>query len=234
MRIYRNGIKLCLLMCSISFIPLILNIFFKWDINYNIENLLLGILASAFVALITYIGAYNIEKRKTIGLINKYCREYILEWSNLIPLLMEIRPDGVCTFNWNEVINKVKYDDSVHNIVVKLCKIHEERLYTVDGYYPLFRRNKNNLNIHNLIIAFAKLNCSVQYCDIAYLLNNNIVCQMEREDISFSDEELKKYLKIILQNQNNEYQDFLKLVKTVSKMGTSKYVFDPKCGRKCS
>ena len=81
---------------------------------------MLGILASAFVALITYIGAYNIEKRKTIGFINKYCREYILEWSNLIPLLMEIRPDGVCTFNWNEVINKVKYDVWIQRLGINL------------------------------------------------------------------------------------------------------------------
>ena len=234
MRTYRNGIILCSLMCVVSLIPLLCNIIWQLCMAPSVENLLLGVFASAFVALVTYSGAYNIEKKKTIGLLKRYCKEYILEWSNLVPMLMEIQPDGLCKFNWAEVINKIKTSSSVHDVVVKLCKIHEERLYTVDGYFPILRKSRKNLDVHHLIIAFAKVNAAVQYCDIAYLMSTSVVCQMERDDIQYSDEELKNYIQVILQNHNDEYQNFLKLVQKVSAQGKPQTVFDPKCEEKCS
>ena len=85
-----------------------------------------------------------------------------------------------------------------------------------------------------MIIAFARVNTAVQYCDIAYLMSNNIACQMERDDIDYSDNELKEYLKVILQNNNDEYKKFLKSVEKVFAISKSRTVFDPKCEEKCS
>lgn len=221
-------------MCISSFIPLLCNIIWQLYMAPSVENLLLGVFASAFVALVTYSGAYNIEKKKTVGLLARYCGEYIREWSNLAPMLMEIQPDGICKYSWAEVINKIKTNSSVHNVVVKLCAIHEERLYTVEGYFPILRKAKKNLEVHHLIIAFARVNTAVQYCDIAYLMSNNIACQMERDDIDYSDNELKEYLKVILQNNNDEYKKFLKSVEKVFAISKSRTVFDPKCEEKCS
>lgn len=233
MRVYRNGLMLSSVMCLGSLIPLILNIICRWGMLPSIENLLLGVFASAFVALITYLGAYHIEKKKTIGMINKYCRDYIFEWANLVPLLVKIQSNGRCSFKLAEVMDKIKNDSNVHNVVVKLSKIHEERLYAVDGYYPIFRKERKNLTVHKLLIAFAKINCAVQYCDRAYMLNNNIAYQMEREDIEYSDDELIKYINLILQNENDEYQKFLELVIKVNTMGKAKTVFDNNCEVKC-
>ena len=220
-------------MCLCTLFPLVLEIVFDWKYHQTIENLLLGVFASAFVVFVTYVGAYHIEKRKTIGYIKKYCYDYILEISNLIPLLVDIEDSGLCSFNWNSLINKIKNDKEIHEVVVKLCKIHEERLYTVDGYFPFLKKSDNNLAVHRLLIAFAKINCSLQYCDRTYLLNNNVMCKIERDDISYSDEELKNYLKVILQKDNNDYKKFLELVKKVNTLGKANTVFDKNCENKC-
>ena len=221
-------------MSFFSLALLMLNIIFEWGMTPSVENIFLGIFASAFVALVTYFGAYHIEKKKTIGLLLRYCSEYIAELANFIPLLVEIHPTGCCIYKWEEVIYKIKNNHDVHNIVTKLCKIHEERLYTVDGYFPILKKEKENLNVHNLIIAFAKINCAIQYCDRAYLLNNNVIYQMERNDIDYSDDTLKDYLKIVLQNNNDEYKDFLELVKKVSTMVKARTVFEKNCETECS
>ena len=234
MRIYRNGIILCIFMCVGSFAPLLCNIVGLLVICSSLENLLLGVFASAFVALITYVGAYTIEKRKTIGLLNKFCADYIMEWSNLIPLLVDVRADGTVYFRIDKVVEKIKTDPNVHHSIKTLCKIHEDRLYSVDGYFPILKKAPRNLTVHHLIIEFARINCAIQYCDRAYMLSNNIVYQLEKEDIPFSDEELVEYIKVILQHENTDYQKFLKLAQKVLDMRSGSTVFDPKCEDKCS
>ena len=79
-------------MSFFSLALLMLNIIFEWGMTPSVENIFLGIFASAFVALVTYFGAYHIEKKKTIGLLLRYCSEYIAELANFIPLLVEIHP----------------------------------------------------------------------------------------------------------------------------------------------
>ena len=221
-------------MCVCGILPLLGKIVGLFDMNGTLENLLLGVFASAFVALVTYIGAYHIEKKKTIGLIKKYCCEYISEFSNLVPLLIDISETGICSFCWEELISKIKNCNDIHQVIIRLCKIHEERLYTVEGFFPVFRKSKNNLTVHRLIIAFAKVNAAIQYCDVAFMLNNSIVYKMERDDINYSDEKLKEHLKTILQHNDDKYEIFLELLKQVNAMSQPHTVFDPKCEEKCS
>lgn len=230
MRIYRNGIYLSAFLCITIVLILLCSMIFSYPIYASIENILLGIFASSLVVLVTYIGAYYIEKRKTIGLINRYCGNYVNELSNLIPMIADVN-NGTFSFNMGEVVSKIKFDESVHDEIVKLDKIHEDRLFAVDGFYPLKRKNKNNVEIHHLMIMLAKINTSIQYCDIAYKVTNNPIY---RKEVDYSDEKLKKYLKVILQVENSEYQEFLTLRKSVINKNRPLTIFNSEWNGKCS
>lgn len=230
MRIYRNGIYLSAILCIIIVLILLCSMIFRYTIYASIENILLGIFASSLVVLVTYIGAYYIEKRRTIGLINRYCGNYVNELSNLIPMIADMN-SGNISFNMEETVSKIKLDESVHDEIVKLDKIHEDRLFAVDGFYPVNRKNKNNLEIHYLMIKLAKINTSIQYCDMAYKVTNNPIYGTE---VDYSDEELKKHLKVILQVENSEYQEFLTLWKSVINKYKPHTIFSSKWKGKCS
>ena len=229
MRIYRNGIFLSALMCIISFVALLINIviYHKFNIKMDstIENLLLGVFASSFVVLVTYIGAYLIEKKKTVGYIKRYCFLYIEEMSNFVPMVSNISAT-TAKVNMIDAINAIKTDKNVHDVVVKLCKIHEERLYTVEGFFPLNEKCKWNAKINKLLFYFAKINTAFQYFDLIYKKNNNVIYQREQINIECSDEETIKYLKMVLPIENNDYATFLSLLSEVSKKYRGKYIFD--------
>lgn len=58
---------------------------------------------------------------------------------------------------------------------------------------------------------------------------------MEKEDIGFSEEELKKQVDIILQTNNNcEYQRFLEIYKAVQDRSPSASVYNSNWEGKCS
>ena len=77
MRIYRNGIYLSALLCIGVVLIILSDVIFPYSIHTSVENILLGTFASSLVVLITYIGAYFIEKKKTIGLIKHYCSNHL-------------------------------------------------------------------------------------------------------------------------------------------------------------
>ena len=233
MRIYRNGIYLSALLCIGVVLIILSDVIFSYSIHSSIENILLGTFASSLVVLITYIGAYFIEKKQTIGLIKHYCSNYVIELANLIPMIADIN-NGILSYNMSEVMSKIKSDESVHNEIMKLDKIHEERLLAVEGFYPIKRINKNNLEIHHLMGMLAKINASIQYCDTAYKLTNNPICHSEMKDMNYSDEKLKDYLKVILQTENTEYQEFLTILKSVINKNKPHTVLDSKWKEKCS
>ena len=171
MKVYRFGIKICFWLCIVSLAICIIAFALINYINkaqgvcgYNLAyDIFLGIFASSFVVLITYLGAYFIEKRKTIGMIEYFCGEYISEMSNLIPLLIEIYDDRTCKYKWEKIKPKIEQNSEVHSITLNLLRIHNERLLTVEGYFPIQKRNKNNLQIHHLFCMLAKINGAVQY-----------------------------------------------------------------------
>lgn len=238
MRIYRNGIYICLILCGGTFISLLCNILCSviWNVTMNgtVENILLGVFASAFVVLVTYIGAYLIEKKRTIGLLIHYCGAYIDELSRFIPMVLPISDDGHCKINWNSITNQIESDAATHEVVKRLCAIHSERLYTVDGFYPMFRKNTNNLDVHRLFIMLAKVNTSLQYCDFAYNQKNNVMYKLEKMDNKYSNSELIQYLKVIFQIESKEYAEFISLLEKVSSKHRGKTVFEKGCMDKCS
>ena len=243
MKVYRFGIKTCFGICIVSLASCVFAFALINYINidqdvcvYNlVYDICLGIFASSFVVFITYLGAYFIEKKKIIGLVEYFCGEYISELSNLVPLLIEIFDDRTCKYNWEEIKPKIEQNPEVHSITLNLLRIHNERLLAVEGYFPMQKRNKNNLQIHHLICMLAKVNGAVQYCDLAYRLSNNIVYRMEKEDVGFSEEELKKQADIILQTNNNcEYQRFLEIYKAVQDRSPSASVYSSNWEGKCS
>ena len=238
MRIYRNGIYICLVLCGGTFVPLLCNVvrsvFCDVAMDSTIENILLGVFASAFVVLATYIGAYLIEKKRTIGLLIHYCGTYIDELSRFIPMVLPISEDGRCKVNWNSITNQIENDEPTHEAVKRLCAIHSERLYTVDGFYPIFRKNANNLDVHRLFIMLAKVNTSLQYCDFAYNQKNNVMYKIEKMNIKYSSDELIQYLKVIFQIENTEYSEFISLIEKVSSKHKGKTVFEKGCMEKCT
>ncbi|MBQ7347887.1 MAG: hypothetical protein IJW55_08010 [Clostridia bacterium] len=238
MRIYRNGIFICSILCGGTFIALLCNVvcsvFWNVAMDSTIENILLGVFASAFVVLVTYIGAYLIEKKRTIGLLIHYCGTYIEELAHFIPMVLPISEDGHCKVNWDSIINQIENDASTHEVVKKLCAIHSERLYSVDGFYPIFRKNSNNLNAHRLFIMLAKVNTSLQYCDFAYNQKNNVMYKLEKMNSKYSTNELIQYLKVIFQIENTEYAEFISLIEKVSSKHKGKTVFEKGCMDKCT
>jgi len=216
-------------------------LFFAFTIDQSIGycnfayDISIGIFASSFVVWLTYLGAYFIVKKRTVGMVNYYCREYIFEISNLIPLLLEISEDRICRYNWNDIKMRIEHDSNVQSIVQKLLRIHNDRLLSIDGYYPILRGDKKNLQIHHLICMLAKINTAIQYCNTAYKLANNMIYKMEQDDIAFSEENLKVHVDIILQtNGNNEYQRFSELFKIVQKQNPAVSVFNSNWEGKCS
>lgn len=204
------------------------------DINDFLFNLSSGIFCSALVVAITYTGAYRIEKVKTIGLTTYYCGNYMLELSNLIPLLVNSNPDGEIKYCFGNIINIVKHDKHVHSVISDLLVLHNERLLTIDGFYPLFRTNKKNLETHYLLCLLAKINGAIQYCDTAYKLENNLVFKKEALDFNYTDEELVEQLKIILQHNNNDYQRLLSTYKSVINRRKPASVYKTDWEKKCS
>jgi len=247
MRIYRIGIKTCFLLCIISlaccllFLGLISSSYNdqtnndqSMTINNFAYDISIGIFASGFVVFLTYFVAYFIEKKKTIGKIKYYCSEYILELKNLIPLLIEISEDGAYKYNWENIKTIIEGDSKVNRIIQKQLRIYNDRLLNVEGFFPILKGNKKNLQIHHLICMFAKVNGAVQYCNTAYELKNSIILKLEQEDLDFSEEKLKEQLDILLQtNENKEYQRFLELITKVQKQYQSPSVYNSTWESKC-
>lgn len=180
------------------------------DINSFIINAALGIFCSAIVIIITYTGAYQLEKHKTIGQINFYCAKYIVELSNLIPLLTCLEGKNVKA-NVPKIIDIIKYNSDVHNVVNQLLRIHEERVCVIDGFYPFMRKNAANLDVCHLICRLAKINASIQFFDSIYKINNNHIYAKELDSKQYSDNELRKHINVILQINNDDYEKFINL-----------------------
>lgn len=181
-------------------------------INSFIINGSLGIFCSAIVVIITYTGAYQLEKRKITGQIKFYCTKYIAELSNLITLITQLDGEEVKA-NIPEIIEKIKYNSDVHNVVNQLVEIHDERLLAIDGFYPFMRKNTANLEIYHLICRLAKINASIQFFDSVYKKNNNHIYAKELDFQQYSDGELLKHINVILQINNDDYEKFINLYK---------------------
>lgn len=203
------------------------------DINDFSFNLSSGIFCSALVVAITYTGAYRIEKTKIIGLTTHYCGNYILELSNLIPLLVNSNSDGEITCCFRDVIDVVKHNKCVHSVISGLLVLHNERLLAIDGFYPFFRTNKKNLETHYLLCLLAKINGAIQYCDTAYNLENNLIYKREASDFDYTDKKLIEQLKIVLQIDNDDYQRLLSIYKAVINRSKPVSVYNTDWEKKC-
>lgn len=228
MKIYRNGIYISIYICVISILLMLLfhfvfNLFVVKLMFNNLNNIesvlydiLLGIFCSSFVVMITNIGSYKIEKSKSIGYINFYCTKYISELANLLPLLADFSSLGEMKVNLNKSVDIIKNNENVNSIVKKLIDINNERMLAFDGFYPFLKKNKKNLCVHHVVCMLYKINNVISTFDNAYNLNNNLIFKQEKEDIFISDEKLKENLKIILQIENNDYEDFIKTFKKMN------------------
>ena len=152
-KIYRSGIYLCFGLCFLCVIILLLDIFNIptrvglltttsgcYNENKSItSSIFFGIFGSSFVVLITYCGAYYIEKCKTINLVVYFCRRYILAYGDLVPQLVNIHDKDHVNYNWSDVKNVIESNDSVYRSIEKLLDLHTERFLGVSGYYPILK-----------------------------------------------------------------------------------------------
>lgn len=203
------------------------------DVNSFIINASLGIFCSAIVIIITYTGAYQLEKRKIIGQIQFYCTKYIEELSNLIPLLTRLE-GGEVKANVPEIIEKIKFSSDVHNVVTQLLEIYDERLLTVDGFYPFMRKNAANLDVHHLMCRLAKFNYSIQFFDAVNKKYNNPIYAAELKPEQYSDDELRKHINIIMQINNDDYEKFMYLFKKLNEKRSFSSVFNRDWEERCS
>ena len=202
------------------------------DINNFIINASLGVFCSAVVVIITYTGAYQLEKRNIIGRINFYCAKYIAELSNLIPLLTYL-DGGKLNANVSDIIEKIKYNSEVHEVVNRLICIYDERLLAIDGFYPFMRKNTANLEVHHLICRLAKLNYSIQFFDAVYKKCNNPIYAAELRPEQCSDDNLLQHINVILQINNDDYQKFAKLFDKLINKYNFPSVLNDNCEEQC-
>lgn len=238
MKIYRNGIWIGIWICIVSFLAMLFSKFFPTDyilknllehinkINDFIFNLSLSIFCSAIVVVLTYIGAYRIEKKKTINFIIYYCSKYIKEVGNLIPLLTnELKEENIY-----EIKKRIESDIKINESVKRLLNIHEEMLLNVSGYFPFLKKNKNNLNVHILVCMLVEINEAIHTFDIVYKVNNNI---LYKNEIFYKEENLIEQLKLILQIDDNRYKKFLEVYKAVNDRNKIESIYNTNWKEKC-
>lgn len=219
MRIYRNGVYIGILICVISFFIMIFAKFFHIvptlkmlllyvdQINEFIFNIALGLFCSALVVVLTYIGAYNIEKKNNIGLLMYYCSKYILELGELISKLYKFSETGNISFNLDELKKKISEDSEINQLVKSITKLYEERLFALDGFFPFFKRNKRNIEINKLMYKMAYINENLKVFEKTYNIKNNILYKSE---LGNNTKELENALKIFAQiDSKNEYSKFI-------------------------
>ena len=112
------------------------------QINEFIFNIALGLFCSALVVVLTYIGAYNIEKKNNIGLLMYYCSKYILELGELISKLYKFSETGNISFNLDELKKKISEDSEINQLVKSITKLYEERLFALDGFSLFSKETK--------------------------------------------------------------------------------------------
>ena len=246
MKTYRNSIWICIVTCIFSFFTMLLaklcptvlvvylGVTYANAINDVLFNISLGIFCSAFVVAITYVGAYRIEKSRTIGQLILSCGDYVEELFNLFPLLADFSEKGKIKYSFEKTRCQVENSKEIHEIVQRLIRIYRESLHEREGFYPFLRSNIFNLKVHQLELHFAKLNMYIQTLSIAYQLQNNDIFKQEEEDTGYTVDKLKNALEMLLQlNGNKEYKEFLNLLKTISEQYQLLNVRDGKLEGKC-
>lgn len=247
MREHRNAIFICITICILSFGFVIcisfdivaflatlldrINMYFveNTKITKMIYDISLGVFSSAFVVLLTFLGAYRIDKRKVIGKLKYYCTEYIA----LLPLLQHelLNDDDKTKYIMGEVIEKIRSNEKVHDIVIQLLRIHDERLLNVAGYYPFLCKVNINLDVKELICLFAEFNCAIQYFDFAYKQNRNIIYAHMTRSLNYSSDGLISNINIVIENESNLYKKFVDLLNKVEEKYPSKSVRNSSCKR---
>lgn len=236
MRIYRNGLWVCIWTCAacifamliVKFFPLsfIINLIdkYKEKIIDFIFNLSLGVFCSSLTIIITYTGAYMIERKKLIGKLLYYINRYICVIIDLADLL--IKSDNP--------ISEIKNSKKVYEVVCKLNSIYEKMLLDDVDFRPFLRKNDLNLKIYELIISFARINASIQFFNTIYNINNNLIVENEtRGNEQYSDENLKKHIDVILQNDNDDYYKFFSLYQNIQNKYKFSSIYDLDDIKKC-
>ena len=132
------------------------------------------------------------------------------------------------------IIEKIKFISDVHNVVTQLLEIYDERLLTVDGFYPFMRKNAANLDVHHLMCRLAKFNYSIQFFDAVNKKYNNPIYAAELKPEQYSDDELRKHINIIMQINNDDYEKFMYLFKKLNEKRRFSSVFNRDWEERCS
>ena len=247
MKIYRNGIYIGLIICIVSFlimlsakffpiVPILIRLIIYIDeINEFIFNMASGVFCSALVVVLTYIGAYKIEKKKTIGELRYYCSKYTLELSDLVHKLFEYysiyystsKNDSNALYYLGIEVSK---NTEIYNLA-KILTLYEERILSVDGYYPFLKRNKKNLDISYLMYMQAKINDNVRYLELSYKINNNIIYKQE---LKVDMEKLIAALRTLMQKDDkNEYKEYLDIFEKIATDHPATTIYNTNWRDKC-
>ena len=236
MKIYRSGIYICFSLCFLCVVVLLIDVFniptrigllassssCYFEYKSIATSLFFGIFGSSFVVLITYSGAYYIEKCRTTNLVVYYCRRYIATFGDLLPLLVDVVDKDHLKYGWDDVKNIIETNEAVYRCIEKLTDLHTERFLGVSGYYPILKRNKKNLEVHNLIWSLANINFAIYYCQNAYKIKNNELYTYSRDELGFNDEVFKEKVEMLLQIEGSadDFEQFQKLLLSVESLST--------------
>lgn len=174
MKICRRSIIVCII---ISFVGLIVAGSLMSVPNCYIanafQNLFIGIFSSAFVVLITLIIEYFVLKKDIISKTKIYCKDYLIEFENLLPQILVCGNQNEAGLDFDNVEFELKNNDEISQSVQRLMEIYENYIFNVDGFYPFIKRAKTNLIVHQMFCNLVKLHKTVLYFNFLFLKNHN-------------------------------------------------------------
>lgn len=195
MKICRTSIIVCIV---INFIGLLVAGLLLLIPNCYIatvfQNIFIGIFSSSFVVLITLIIEYCIIKKQIVGNLKIYCKDYLIEFANLLPKFFVVGNQSGVGIDLDNIKLELQTDNEIFKIVQKLKDIYDDMLFNFEGFYPFLKKGKNNLIVHQLFYYMSKLNKTILYFNFIYLKNNSEQFVLETLPEEKSKKEFKEMI----------------------------------------
>lgn len=209
MKTYKIGCIIALVLCLVAIIA---SFIFKYTFSIELlDDIFIGVFASAFVVFITYLTEYFIKKQEIICWSLHYGREYHNLYLEFLNDLFKGKYDNPTSFV-SAAIEKIRFDKEINLCVKNLIRKNEETLVTVKGFFPFFKISKSNLEVMRLFFVLSDLNDIMVSFDYEYKVFNSIIYNTKPRPQMFSEENLKVNILKLSKPEDNPCEKLAKLL----------------------